>query len=148
MTTDPAPGALATAHAIDHALAPSLDDFARLADQAVQGLPTAFRELAVDVIFRIEDFATDEVLKELEITDPFELTGLYHGVDLLRRSVHDAGGELGPLVYLYRRPILDEWCERGDIRLVDLITHVLIHEIGHHFGLSDDDIDRIESEAD
>ncbi len=148
MTTEPPGGALATAHAIDHALAPSLDDFARLADQAVQGLPTAFRELAVDVIFRIEDFASDEVLKELEITDPFELTGLYHGVDLLRRSVLDAGGQLGPLVYLYRRPILDEWCERGDIRLVDLITHVLVHEIGHHFGLSDDDIDRIENEAD
>ena len=148
MTTDPDPGTLATAHAIDHALAPSLDDFARLADQAVQGLPTAFRELAVDVIFRIEDFASDEVLRELEITDPFELTGLYHGVDLLRRSVLDAGGELGPLVFLYRRPILDEWCERGDIRLVDLITHVLIHEIGHHFGLSDDDIDRIEASAD
>jgi predicted Zn-dependent protease with MMP-like domain len=148
MTTEPPGGALQSAHAIDHALAPSLDDFARLADQAVQGLPTAFRELAVDVIFRIEDFASDEVLGELEITDPFELTGLYHGVDLLRRSVLDAGGELGPLVYLYRRPILDEWCERGDIRLVDLITHVLVHEIGHHFGLSDDDIDRIENEAD
>ena len=148
MTTEPPGGPLQTAHAIDHALAPSLDDFARLADQAVQGLPTAFRELAVDVIFRIDDFASDDVLKELEITDPFELTGLYHGVDLLRRSVLDAGGELGPLVYLYRRPILDEWCERGDIRLVDLITHVLVHEIGHHFGLSDDDIHRIENEAD
>ncbi len=148
MTTDPQAGALATAHAIDYALAPSLDDFARLADQAVQGLPTAFRELAVDVIFRIEDFADDEVLKELEITDPFELTGLYHGVDLLRRSVLDAGGQMGPLVFLYRRPILDEWCERGDIRLIDLITHVLIHEIGHHFGLSDADIDRIEAAAD
>ena len=147
MTTEPPGGPLQTAHAIDHALAPSLDDFARLADQAVQGLPTAFRELAVDVIFRIDDFASDEVLQELDITDPFELTGLYHGVDLLRRSVLDAGGELGPLVYLYRRPILDEWCERGDVRLVDLITHVLIHEIGHHFGLSDDDIHRIEDDA-
>ena len=148
MTTDDSSGGLQVQHAIDHAMAPSLDDFARLADAAVQGLPTAFRELAVDVIFRIEDFASDEVLKELEITDPFELTGLYHGVDLLRRSVLDAGGQLGPLVYLYRRPILDEWCERGDIRLVDLITHVLIHEIGHHFGLSDDDIHRIEDQAD
>ena len=148
MTTDPTRGALATAHAIDNALAPSLDDFARLADQAVQGLPTAFRELAVDVIFRIEDFAADDVLKELGIADPFELTGLYHGVDLLRRSVLDAGGQLGPLVFLYRRPILDEWCERGDIRLVDLITHVLVHEIGHHFGLSDDDIHRIEDQTD
>jgi predicted Zn-dependent protease with MMP-like domain len=148
MTSDRSGGALAAAHAIDHALAPSLDDFARLADQAVQGLPTAFRQLAVDVIFRVEDFADEEVLKELGITDPFELTGLYHGIDLLRRSSLDAGGVLGPVVYLYRRPILDEWCERGDITLVELITHVLVHEVGHHFGLSDDDIDRIEASAD
>jgi predicted Zn-dependent protease with MMP-like domain len=148
MTSPESPPALQTAHPIDHALAPSLDDFARLADQAVQRLPTAFRELAVDVIFRIEDFAADDVLAELGISDPFELTGLYHGTDLMRRSVLDAGGMLGPMVFLYRRPILDEWCERGDIRLVDLITHVLIHEVGHHFGLSDNDIDRIEASAD
>ena len=148
MTTDASAPALPTVHPIDGALAPSLDDFARLADQAVQGLPTAFRQLAGDVIFRIEDFAADDVLAELGISDPFELTGLYHGVDLLRRSVLDAGGVLGPVVFLYRRPILDEWCERGDITLVDLITHVLVHEVGHHFGLSDDDIHRIEQDAD
>ncbi len=147
MTTAQSGTAIEPAHPIDHALAPSLDDFARLADQAVQGLPTAFRELAVDVIFRVEDFASDEVLAELEITDPFELTGLYHGVDLLRRSVLDAGGQMGPLIFLYRRPILDEWCERGDISLVDLVTHVLVHEIAHHFGLSDDDIHRVEDDA-
>jgi predicted Zn-dependent protease with MMP-like domain len=114
----------------------------------VQGLPTAFRELCVDVIFRVEDFPEAGVLNELGIEDPFELTGLYHGVDLLRRSVLDASGVLGPVVYLYRRPILDEWCERGDVSLVDLVTHVLVHELGHHFGLSDDDIHRIEDDAD
>ncbi len=148
MTNDESAGALQTVHALDQAFAPSLDDFARLADQAVQSLPTAFRELCVDVIFRIEDFAADDVLEEMGIPDPFELTGLYHGVDLKRRSVLDAGGVLGPMVFLYRRPILDEWCERGDIRLVDLITHVLVHELGHHFGMSDDDIHRIEASVD
>jgi predicted Zn-dependent protease with MMP-like domain len=77
--------------------------------------------------------------------DPFELTGLYFGVDVGRRD------EMGPAaepsrIFLYRRPILDEWCERGDVGLSDLIAHVLIHEIGHHFGLTDDDIDRIEDD--
>ena len=148
MTTDVFTTASPAGSGLDNAFAPSLDDFARLADQAVQSLPTAFRELAVDVIFRVEDFAAEDVLAELGIEDAFELTGLYHGIDLKRRSVLDAGGVLGPVVFLYRRPILDEWCDRGDINLVDLITHVLVHELGHHFGLSDDDIHRIEDEAD
>lgn len=126
--------------------APSLDDFARLAEAAFAALPEAFRRAAGEVVFRIDDFADDETLAGLEIEDPFELTGLYHGVDLGGRD------SLGPApepsrVFLYRRPILDEWCERGDVGLGDLIAHVLIHEIGHHFGLTDDDIDAIEGEA-
>ena len=133
--------------ALDHAAAPSLDDFARLGRQAFDALPAEFREAAGEVVFRIDDFADEATLADLGIEDPFELTGLYHGVDLGSRSV------LGPApepsrVFLYRRPILDEWAERGDIGLYDLIAHVLIHEIGHHFGLSDDDIDAIEADAD
>jgi predicted Zn-dependent protease with MMP-like domain len=128
------------------ALAPSLDDFAALARKAFDDLPPAFRDLAGDVIIRVDDFASDEVLDEMNIEDPFELTGLYQGVDLAHRSVLDTNPHPS-MVFLYRRPILDEWCERGDVSLGELISHVLVHEIGHHFGLSDDDIHRIEDDA-
>lgn len=127
-------------------LAPSLDDFALLAKQAFDDLPAEFRQLAGEVVIRVDDFPSEEVLDSLGIEDAFELTGLYQGVDLSSRSVLDFGAELSR-VFLYRRPILDEWAERGDVSLGDLITHVLVHEIGHHFGLSDDDIHRIEDEA-
>ena len=126
--------------------APTLDDFALLARRAFDTLPSAFRELSGDVIIRVDDFASDEVLDEMDIEDPFELTGLYQGVDLAHRSVLDPHPHPS-MVFLYRRPILDEWCERGDVSLRELISHVLVHEIGHHFGLSDDDIHRIEDEA-
>jgi predicted Zn-dependent protease with MMP-like domain len=127
-------------------LAPSLDDFAALAKAAFDALPEDFRRLTGDVVFRIDDFATDDVLASLGIEDPFELTGLYQGVDLSRRSVLDSLPNPS-MVFLYRRPILDEWSERGDVTLGELVEHVLVHEIGHHFGLSDDDIHRIEDEA-
>lgn len=124
--------------------APSLDDLAALARAAFDALPEPFRGLAGEVVIRIDDFADDETLAALGMEDPFELTGLYHGVDLGRRD------EMGPAaeparIFLYRRPILDEWTERGDVALGDLVAHVLIHEIGHHFGLTDDDIDAIEA---
>ena len=126
-------------------MAPSLDDFARLARDAFDALPAEFRQAAGEVVFRIDDFADEQTLKDLEIEDPFELTGLYHGVDIGRRE------GLGPApepsrIFLYRRPILDEWCERGDVGLAELIAHVLIYAIGHHFGLSDDDIHAIEDQ--
>ena len=126
--------------------APSLDDFARLAEAAFAALPEPFKGMAGDARMVVEDFAAEEVLGELGIEDPFELTGLYQGVNLADRSVLDPIPHLSQ-VMLYRRPILDEWAERGDVILSDLIGHVLVHEIGHHFGLSDDDIDRIEAEA-
>lgn len=97
-------------------------------------------------MFRIEDFADDETLDALGIADPFELTGLYQGVDITRRSVLDLVPERA-VITLYRRPILDEWAERGDLTLGELVAHVLVHEIGHHFGLSDADIERIEAAA-
>jgi len=125
--------------------APSLDDFTALAQQAFASLPDDFRKLAGDVVFQITDFADEETLAHFGMQDPFELSGLYSGVALTQRSVFDPGG-LPSMVNLYRRPILDEWAERGDLSLLDLVTHVLVHEIGHHFGLSDDDIHAIEAD--
>lgn len=125
-------------------VSPSLDDFAALAEQALVGLPPPFRRLAGQIVFRIEDFADEDVLDELGIQDPFELTGLYRGADPGHRSVLDPLPATS-MVFLYRRPILDEWVERGDVTLADLILHVLVHEIGHHLGLADEDIDRIEA---
>ncbi|WP_374532239.1 metallopeptidase family protein [Phenylobacterium sp.] len=125
---------------------PSLDDLAALAEAAFAALPEDFRRLTGDVVFRVDDFASDEVLDELGIEDPFELTGLYSGVHIGHRSVLDPSP--GPSrIFLYRRAILDEWAARGDISLADLVGHVLVHEIGHHFGLSDDDIHAIEDAA-
>ena len=125
------------------AAAPSLDDIAALAEAAFAALPDRFRRLAGQVMFRVDEFADDDVLEELGLADPFELTGLYQGVDLARQSVFDPSPEPAR-VFLYRRPILDEWAERGDVTLGEIVSHVLVHEIGHHFGLSDDDIDAIE----
>ncbi|MBN8551820.1 MAG: metallopeptidase family protein [Caulobacterales bacterium] len=125
--------------------APSLDDLARYAEAAWARLPTVFREAADPVAIRVLDFAEPQLLDELGIEDPFELTGLYHGVDLTQASVTDPSPRPSE-VFLYRRPILDEWVERGDVALEALVEHVLIHEIGHHFGLSDEDIDDIEAD--
>ena len=125
-------------------LPPSIDDFAALAEAALAALPTAFRDATGDVVFRIEEFADNDVLDDLGIEDPFELSGLYQGADLGRRSVLDPSPAIS-MVFLYRRPILDEWAERGNVTLGELITHVLVHEIGHHFGLSDEDIEAIEA---
>lgn len=110
-------------------LAPSLDDFAALGKAAFDALPDGFRQLAGDVVIRVDDFPDEEVLDSLGIQDPFELTGLYQGVDLSQRSVLDFATQPSR-VFLYRRPILDEWAERGDVSLGELITHVLVHELG------------------
>ena len=124
--------------------APSLDDLAALAEAAFRALPANFRKLAGDVVFRVDDFPSDEVLEALGIEDSFGLTGLYQGVDIGHRD--SVGPAAGPsMIFLYRRPILDEWAERGEVTLEELVSHVLVHEIGHHFGLSDDDIDAIEA---
>jgi predicted Zn-dependent protease with MMP-like domain len=127
--------------------APSLDDMAALAEAAFAALPEKFRLMAGDVVFRVDDFPSEEVMDDLGLEDPFELTGLYQGVDLARRSIF-APSPSPARIFLYRRPILDEWAERGDESLGALVAHVLSHEIGHHFGLSDADIDAIEAQAD
>ena len=116
--------------------APDIDAFTAMAEAAFERLPEEFRRAAGGVEFRVQDFADDATLDALGIEDPFELSGLYHGVDLAHQSVINPSPDLSQ-VFLYRRPILDEWAERGDVSLDELITHVLVHEIGHHFGLSD-----------
>jgi predicted Zn-dependent protease with MMP-like domain len=123
--------------------APDLGDFEELAAQAWAGLPRAFRDLCGDVVVRVEDFATEEVLRELKLASPFDLMGLYQGVSLEKKSVMDVP-RVPDMVFLYRRPLLDYWAE-GEEALGHLITHVLVHEIGHHFGLSDADMERIET---
>lgn len=127
--------------------APSLDDFAAIARAAWAGLPSRFTAMAGDVVFRIEDFAEEAVLADMGIEDPFDLTGLYAGVDLTSQSLSDPA-PVTPMVFLYRRPILDEWADRGDVALGALIAHVLVHEVGHHFGLSDDQMDAILARGD
>jgi predicted Zn-dependent protease with MMP-like domain len=126
--------------------APSLDDIAGIGEAAFQALPEAFRKLAGEVVFRVDDFPSDEVLDELGIEDAFGLTGLYQGLAIGHRDA--PGPAAGPsMIFLYRRPILDEWAEHGEVTLEELVAHVLVHEIGHHFGLSDADIDAIEASA-
>ena len=128
------------------AKAPSLVDFERLAAQAWDRLPSEFRSMCKDIVIRVEDFAPDEVLDELGIEDALELMGLYQGVSLDRKSVMDPPRE-PDMVFLYRRSILDFWAD-GDEKLGHLVTHVLVHEVGHHFGLSDADMEAIEADVD
>ena len=129
-----------------HRKAPTLAEFEQLADLAWRGLPAEFRAMCGDVLIRVEDFATEEVLSELKLQSPFDLMGLYHGVSLDRKSVSDLP-RLPDMVFLYRRALLDYWAESPET-LGHLVTHVLVHEIGHHFGLSDADMARIEDIAD
>ena len=124
---------------------PSLAVFERLAAEAWERLPGDFRQMCGDVVIRVEDFAIDEVLDELGIETPFDLMGLYQGVSLDQKSVSDVPRE-PDMVFLYRRAILDYWAEEEEA-LGDIITHVLVHEIGHHFGFSDDDMEQIEEAA-
>lgn len=127
-------------------IAPDLEEFAALAEAAFAALPALFRDRCDGVLVRVAEFADEETLREMGIADPFELTGLYSGVDLTRKSSMDVAA--GPdEVWLYRRPILDEWAERADVGIAELVSHVMVHEIGHHFGLTDEQIEAIEARA-
>jgi predicted Zn-dependent protease with MMP-like domain len=129
----------------EHRAAPTLADFEQMAARAWDRLPGEFRQMCGDVVIRIEDFAIEDVLNELEIESPFDLMGLYQGVSIDKKSVMDV--PRGPdMVFLYRRAMLDYWSE-GEETLGHLITHVLIHEIGHHFGLSDGDMEALEEQS-
>jgi predicted Zn-dependent protease with MMP-like domain len=127
----------------DDLTAPSLADIERMARAAYDALPAVFRQRCEGLLIRVADFADEETLAELEIESAFELTGLYQGIALTEKSVMDVAPE-PDAVWLYRRPILDEWAERGDVTLAALVAHVLVHEIAHHFGYSDDDIAAID----
>lgn len=126
--------------------APSLELFEVLAEDAFARLPEAFRLMCAGIVLQVEDFPTDEVLEELEAETPFDLLGLFQGIGLAQDAAVTETGRLPNMVFLYRRPILDYWAEHEE-ELGALIAHVLIHEIGHHFGLSDDDMERIEAEV-
>jgi predicted Zn-dependent protease with MMP-like domain len=126
--------------------APSLEEFEALAAAAYVKLPASFRGLCEGLVIRVEDFPADEVLKEFDTESDYELLGLFTGVGLAHDGAVAESGRLPNMVHLYRRPIIDYWAEHEDT-LGAVITHVLVHEIGHHFGLSDADMERIEGDA-
>ena len=121
---------------------PSLADLEALAERALAGLPRRFTRLLGPVVIRVDEFPDAETEAAMRLDSPFDLLGLYRGVALPLKSVSDPRPEID-MIFLYRRPILDYWCETGE-DLFAVVRHVLIHEIGHHFGLSDADMARIE----
>ncbi|MFS8036802.1 metallopeptidase family protein [Xanthobacter sp. AM11] len=127
--------------------APGIAEFEQLAREAYERLPRSFRDLCRDLLIRIEDFPTDEVLDAMDAEGPFDLLGLFQGIGHAQGGAVPQTGQMPNMVFLYRRPILDYWAENEET-LGDVVTHVLVHEIGHHFGLSDADMDDIEDRAD
>jgi predicted Zn-dependent protease with MMP-like domain len=125
---------------------PSLEDFETLANEAYAGLPDEFRTLAGDIVFQIADFPDEDVVKDMELESEFEILGLFQGPDLASQEAGQ-GHAIQTMIFLYRRPILDYWAEHEE-KLGDIVRHVLIHEIGHHFGLSDEDMHEIEEASD
>ena len=124
---------------------PSLAEIEALAQEAYAKLPTEFRAMCQDLVIRVEDFPTDEVLESMHLESEFDLLGLFQGVGLPFQS-EMAPTHMPNMIWLYRRPILDYWAEHEDT-LTAIVTHVLVHEIGHHFGFSDDDMEAIEQAA-
>ncbi len=128
------------------ARAPGLDDITMLAREAFEALPDTFRSLCGDVVIRVEDFPDADVMRDMELESPFDLMGLYVGGMSPYRATGDMGGDV-TMVFLYRRAMLDYWAEY-DETLGHLVRHVLVHELGHHMGLSDDDMHMLEETAD
>ena len=126
--------------------APSLDEIEALAQAAYGRLPEAFRRLCGGVVVRVEDFPDDDTLAEMGLDSPFDLLGLFRGIGLAQDGAVPQTGQFPNMIWLYRRPILDYWAEHEET-LGHLVTHVLVHEIGHHFGLSDEDMEAIEAAA-
>ncbi len=124
-------------------LAPSLADIDAMARAIFESIPEEFSHVARDVVIRVVDFPDNETMAEMALETPFDLLGLYRGVPFGDKSVGGTPQDVD-MIMLYRRPLLDYWCET-DESLHGLVRHVLIHEIGHHFGLSDDDMARIET---
>ncbi len=124
-------------------IAPSLELIEQLARDTIANLPEPWRGPATHVVLRVEDFPPDDVLEAMDLNDAFELTGLYEGIPLTEKSVSDQ--VLHPdLIWIFRRPILDEWAERGDVSINELVSHVVVHEMAHHFGWTDAEIAEID----
>ena len=126
--------------------APTLAEIEGLAEAAFSALPESFKALCGGLIIHVVDFPDDETLEEMDAQSEFDLLGLFRGHGLAQRSAMPESGAAPNMIWLYRRPLLDFWCE-GDDTLGAVVTHVLVHEIGHHFGLSDEDIDAIEAQT-
>ncbi len=126
--------------------APSLADVEALADAAFAQLPERFRRLCEGLVIQVVDFPDDETLDDMGAETEFDLLGLFRGRGMPHRGAAPETGELPNMIWLYRRPLLDYWCD-GDDTLAAVVTHVLVHEIGHHFGLSDADMEAIERQA-
>jgi predicted Zn-dependent protease with MMP-like domain len=126
-------------------MAPSLDDMAEMARKALDALDEPFRTHAKAVAIKVEDFADEETLEAMKIESPYDLTGLYSGVALTLETP-SAPSHMPPMVWLYRLPIIDEWAASGDITLEELVAHVVVHELGHHFGWSDEEMDGMQED--
>jgi predicted Zn-dependent protease with MMP-like domain len=126
--------------------APTSEDIDALASAAFERLPASFRRLTDGLVIQVVDFPDEETLREMDVESEFDLLGLFRGRGLAQRGATVETGELPNMVWLYRRPLLDFWCE-GEDSLDEVVTHVLVHEIGHHFGLSDADMEAIEQSA-
>ena len=124
---------------------PSEEEIEAIARATLRGLPEPFARSLGEIVLIVQDFADEATLRQMGIDDPFDLSGLYEGIPLTERSVEQSG-TMPERIFLYRRPIIDEWADGGET-LEHLVAHVLIHEVGHHFGLSDDDIHALEASA-
>ena len=124
---------------------PGLAEIEAIARAALKTIPRELRRHVADVVIHIEEFPDAETEREMGLESPYDLLGLYRGVSLDRQSVVDTRDDID-MIFLYRAPILDYWCETGE-DLAHVVRHVLIHEIGHHFGFSDDDMERIEEQS-
>ena len=126
--------------------APTSEDIDALARTAFERLPASFRSLSDGLVIQVVDFPDEETLKEMDAESEFELLGLFRGRGLAQGGATGETGEMPNMIWLYRRPLLDFWCD-GEDTLDEVVTHVLVHEIGHHFGLSDADMEAIEETA-
>jgi predicted Zn-dependent protease with MMP-like domain len=127
-------------------VAPSLEEFEAMATIAYAGLPERFRQLCEGIVIHVSDFPDEEVIADMALESPFDILGLFTGIGMSQDSAVPETGRLPNSIHIYRRPILDYWAEHNE-SLGAIITHVLVHEIGHHFGLSDEDMERIEAAA-
>lgn len=129
-----------------HLSAPTLAEFEALADDAFAALPAEFRAMCEGLVIKVEDFPDEETLDDMQCETEFDLLGLFVGRGLPQRGAGPQTGEFPNMIWLYRRPMLDYWAEHEET-LGAIVTHVLVHEIGHHFGLSDEDMEAIERRA-